>query len=80
MVGAGSDGTRARYATGMTDAKQQADWLEWERELRRAAVQLRADGGPERVLRLLEHHATVALHNAYCGEAIPFPRSGVPTA
>jgi hypothetical protein len=29
------------------------------------------------VLRLLEHQATVAMHNAYCAEDIPFPVAGV---
>ena len=31
----------------------------------------------EGVLRLLEHQATVAMHNAYCEQTIPFPPGGV---
>jgi hypothetical protein len=38
---------------------------------------LREAGGHEEVLRLLEHQATVAMHNAYCAQDIPFPAAGV---
>ncbi len=43
-----------------------------------AIAALRADGGHPRVVQLLEHQVTVALHNAYCEQPIAFPRSGVP--
>ena len=62
----------------MANSQQQADWLVWEAELRDAMRALRAAGGHERVLRALELHAATAMHNAYCAQDIPFPRSGVP--
>jgi hypothetical protein len=60
--------------------EQRRDWLAWEAELRAAMRVLRADGEHARVLRALELHAATAMHNAYCGQDIPFPRSGVPTS
>jgi hypothetical protein len=62
----------------MPDTTQQSEWLEWEREVNAAIAVLRADGGHPRVVQLLEHQVTVALHNAYCEQPIAFPRSGVP--
>jgi hypothetical protein len=62
----------------MAGSEQQRDWLEWEAEVRDAIQTLRAVGGHERVLRLLELQAATAMHNAYCSQDIPFPRSGVP--
>jgi hypothetical protein len=63
----------------MAEESQTRDWLAWEQEVAAAIADLRAQGGHERVVRLLEHQATVAMHNAYCSEQIAFPRSGVPT-
>jgi hypothetical protein len=40
---------------------------------------LRAEGSHPRVVQLLEHQVTVALHNAYCEKPIAFPQNGVPT-
>ena len=63
----------------MASEEQQRDWLAWEAELRAAMRALRADGEHARVLRVLELQAATAMHNAYCAQDIPFPRSGVPT-
>jgi hypothetical protein len=62
----------------MPDAAQTGDWLGWERELRVAITALRDAGGHERVVRLLDHQATVAMHNAYCEQSIPFPGDRAP--
>lgn len=64
----------------MTDREQTAEWLAWEQEVRAAMAALKADGGHDRVLRLLDHQATVAMHNAYCEQSKPFPPSGVTSA
>lgn len=64
----------------MADRPQTEDWLAWEREVRAAIAALKADGGHERVVRLLDHQVTVAMHNAYCEQSIPFPPGGVTTA
>ncbi|HEU0192950.1 MAG TPA: hypothetical protein VFQ71_02055 [Gaiellales bacterium] len=61
----------------MAEDAQRRDWLQWEDELRAAMATLREAGGHEDVLRLLEHQATVAMHNAYCAQDIPFPAAGV---
>lgn len=66
------------YPAVMPEDTQQNDWLEWEREVNAAIAALRADGSHPRVVQLLEHQVTVALHNAYCEQPIAFPRSGVP--
>ncbi len=63
----------------MTDEAQTREWLEWEQEISSAIAALRSTGDHARVVRLLEHQATVAMHNAYCSEQIDFPKSGVPT-
>jgi hypothetical protein len=76
MVRTGSDGN---YHAAMADDTQTREWLAWEQEVAAAAAILRAQGDHARVVRLLEHQATVAMHNAYCSEPIAFPRSGVPT-
>jgi hypothetical protein len=68
------------YAPAMGDDTQQEQWLAWERELTAAIAGLKAAGGHERVVHMLEHQVTVAMHNAYCHQQIDFPRSGVPTA
>ncbi len=62
----------------MASDEQRRDWLAWEAELRAAMRALRAEGGHERVLRALELQAATAMHNAYCAQDIPFPRSGLP--
>ena len=62
----------------MASPEQQRDWLEWESDVRGAMDALRAAGGHERVLRLLELQAATAMHNAYCSQDITFPRAGVP--
>lgn len=59
---------------------QQHDWLEWEGELRSAIAALRVAGGHERVLRYLDDNASLAMHNAYCSQHIPFVESGLPPA
>ena len=61
----------------MAGDAQRRDWLLWEDQLRAAMAALRDAGAHEDVLRLLEHQATVAMHNAYCAEDIPFPAAGV---
>ncbi len=62
----------------MAEERQRQDWLEWEAQLRRAMDALRADGQHGRVLELLELQAATAMHNAYCGQDIPFPQVGIP--
>jgi len=71
-----------RYTGQMGDPAhdQQDDWLEWEGELRAAIAALRAAGGHERVLRYLDDGASLAMHNAYCAQKIPFADSGLPPA
>lgn len=60
--------------------EQQHDWLDWEGELRSAIAALRIAGGHERVLRYLDDNASLAMHNAYCSQRIPFTESGLPPA
>lgn len=52
-------------------------WLTWEAQVREAVAALREAGGPADVIRHLEHLATVAGHNAYCGTPHPFDVAGV---
>jgi hypothetical protein len=59
------------------DDGSRARWLEWEAEVRAALAALRPGGGHEEVVRHLEHLATVATHNAYCGTPHPFDVPGV---
>ncbi len=68
------------YIVSMAGNNQQSDWLAWEAEIAAAIAVLKAEGGHARVVQLLEHQVTVAMHNAYCESPIAFPRSGVPTA